>query len=92
MVAGVCTLLMRPCRLVRSAIVLLFSSTVPRKPGPKGLCMANCLSDCRSSYQGFPSGLGEYAFRRSVLVRVLVPDAANASGFESFRFLDSTLI
>src|SRR5438876_1214290 len=55
MVAGVCTLLMRPSRLVRVAIVLqpstllrfhraltarkyrrLFSSTVPRRPGPKG--------------------------------------------------------
>src|SRR5216684_239526 len=55
-VAGVCTLFMRPRRLVRSAIVLkpstllrlhralttrkyrrLFSSTVPKKPGPKGL-------------------------------------------------------
>ncbi len=54
-VAGVCALLMRPSRLVRSAIVLklstllrlhralttrkyrrLFSSTVRRKPGPKG--------------------------------------------------------
>jgi len=54
-VAGVCTLLMRPRRLVRAAIVLkpstllrlhralttrkyrrLFSSTVPKKPGPKG--------------------------------------------------------
>ena len=54
-VAGVCTLFMRPRRLVRSAIVLkpstllrlhrtlttrkyrrLFSSTVPKKPGPKG--------------------------------------------------------
>jgi putative transposase len=54
-VAGVCTLLMRPSRLVRAAIVLkpstllrlhralttrkyrrLFSSTMPRKPGPKG--------------------------------------------------------
>src|SRR5712664_1283323 len=52
---GVCTLLMRPSRLVRAAIVLkpstllrlhralttrkyrrLFSSTVPKKPGPKG--------------------------------------------------------
>ncbi len=55
MVAGVCALLMRPSRLIRSAIVLkpstllrlhraltqrkyrrLFSSTVPKKPGPKG--------------------------------------------------------
>jgi putative transposase len=55
MVVGVCTLLMRPSRLVRVAIVLkpstllrlhraltarkyrrLFSSTVPRRPGPKG--------------------------------------------------------
>ena len=55
MVAGVCTLLIRPSRLIRSAIVLkpstllrlhraltqrkyrrLFSSTVPKKPGPKG--------------------------------------------------------
>ena len=54
-VAGVCTLLMRPSRLVRVAIVLkpstllrlhralttrkyrrLFSSTVPKRPGPKG--------------------------------------------------------
>jgi hypothetical protein len=54
-VAGVCTLLMRPRRLVRAAIVLkpstllrlhralttrkyrrLFSSTVSKKPGPKG--------------------------------------------------------
>src|SRR5438876_2639110 len=54
-VAGLCTLLMRPSRLVRAAIVLkpstllrlhralrtrkyrrLFSSTAPRKPGPKG--------------------------------------------------------
>ena len=54
-VAGVCALLMRPSRLVRSAIVLkpstllrlhralttrkyrqLFSSTGPKKPGPKG--------------------------------------------------------
>ena len=54
-VAGVCALLMRPRRLVRSAIVLkpstllslhraltrrkyrrLFSSNMPRKPGPKG--------------------------------------------------------
>src|SRR5216684_8478617 len=54
-VAGVCALLMRPGRLVRSAIVLkpstllslhraltkrkyrlLFSSTVRKKPGPKG--------------------------------------------------------
>src|SRR5712691_9826063 len=54
-VAGVCTLLMSPSRLVRCAIVLkpstllrlhraltrrkyrrLFSSTVPKKPGPKG--------------------------------------------------------
>ncbi len=54
-VAGVCTLLMRPSRLIRAAIVLkpstllrlhralttrkyrrLFSSTVPKKPGPKG--------------------------------------------------------
>src|SRR5712692_5017504 len=54
-VASVCTLFMRPRRLVRSAIVLkpstllrlhralttrkyrrLFSSTVPKKPGPKG--------------------------------------------------------
>jgi hypothetical protein len=54
-VAGLCTLLMRPSRLVRAAIVLkpstllrfhralttrkyqrLFSSTVPKKPGPKG--------------------------------------------------------
>src|ERR1700694_3970734 len=54
-VAGVCTLLMRPSRLVRAAIVLkpstllylhralttrkyrrLFSSTVRKKPGPKG--------------------------------------------------------
>jgi putative transposase len=54
-VAGVCALLMRPRRLVRSAIVLkpstllrlhralmtrkyrlLFSPTVPKKPGPKG--------------------------------------------------------
>src|SRR5256885_13597380 len=55
MVAGLCALLIRPSRLIRSAIVvrpstllrlhgaltkrkyrLLFSSTVPRKPGPKG--------------------------------------------------------
>jgi hypothetical protein len=55
MVASVCTLLVRPSRLVRVAIVLkpstllrlhraltarkyrrLFSSTVPRRPGPKG--------------------------------------------------------
>src|SRR5262245_60658391 len=55
MVAGLCALLMRQTRLIRSAIVvkpstllrfhralterkyrLLFSSTVPRKPGPKG--------------------------------------------------------
>jgi hypothetical protein len=55
MVAGLCALLMRPSRLIRSAIVvkpstllrlhralttrkyrLLFSATVPRKPGPKG--------------------------------------------------------
>ena len=55
LVAGVCTLFIRPTRLVRSAIVLqpsmllrfhralirrkyrrLFSSTVPKKPGPKG--------------------------------------------------------
>jgi putative transposase len=55
MVAGVCALLIRPSRLIRSAIVLkpstllslhralitrkyrrLFSSKVPRKPGPKG--------------------------------------------------------
>ena len=55
MVAGVCALLMRPGRLIRSAIVLkpstllslhraltkrkyrrLFSSKVPKKPGPKG--------------------------------------------------------
>src|SRR6202790_696125 len=54
-VAGVCTLVLRPSRLVRAAIVpkpstllrlhralttrkyrRLFSSTVPRKPGPKG--------------------------------------------------------
>src|SRR5216684_2450010 len=54
-VAGVCALLMRPGRLIRSAIVLrpstllslhralaerkyrlLFSSTVRKKPGPKG--------------------------------------------------------
>ena len=54
-VAGVCALIMRPSRLIRSAIVLrpstllrlhralrqrkyrqLFSSTVPKKPGPKG--------------------------------------------------------
>src|ERR1700681_3013353 len=54
-VAGVCTLVMRPSRLVRAAIVLkpstllrlhqalttrkyrrLFSSTVRKKPGPKG--------------------------------------------------------
>jgi hypothetical protein len=54
-VAGMCTLLARPSRLVRAAIVLkpstllrlhralttrkyrrLFSSTAPRKPGPKG--------------------------------------------------------
>jgi transposase InsO family protein len=54
-VAGMCALLMRPSRLVRSAIVLkpstllrlhralkkrqyrrLFSSTVPKKPGPRG--------------------------------------------------------
>src|SRR5215467_6625224 len=55
LVAGVCALLMRPSRLIRSAIVLkpstllrlhrvlrqrkyrrLFSSTVSKKPGPKG--------------------------------------------------------
>src|SRR5713101_6260347 len=55
LVAGVCTLVMRPSRLVRAAIVLkpstllrlhralttrkyrrLFSSTVRKKPGPKG--------------------------------------------------------
>lgn len=55
MVAGLCTLLMRPRRLIRSAIVMkpstllrfhraltkrkyrqLFSSGVPKKPGPKG--------------------------------------------------------
>src|ERR1700674_1620752 len=55
MVAGVCALLMRPRRLIRSAVVLkpstllslhraltqrkyrlLFSSKVPKKPGPKG--------------------------------------------------------
>src|SRR6516225_10509466 len=54
-VAGVCALMMRPSRLIRSAIVLkpstllrlqralrvrkyrrLFSSTVSKKPGPKG--------------------------------------------------------
>src|SRR5262249_57882403 len=54
-VAGLCALLMRPGRLIRSAIVLkpstllrlhraltarkyrrLFSSTIPKKPGPKG--------------------------------------------------------
>jgi len=54
MVAGLCALLMRPCRLIRSAIVMkpstfltlhraltkrkyrwLFSSGVPKKPGPK---------------------------------------------------------
>jgi putative transposase len=54
-VASVCTLLMRPSRLIRVAIVLkpstllrlhralttrkyrrLFSSTVPKRPGPKG--------------------------------------------------------
>ena len=57
MVAGLCALLMRPGRLIRSAIVLqpstllmlhraltrqkyrrLFSSTVKKKPGPKGPC------------------------------------------------------